>query len=87
MLQTPHIVKVTNTELWDINRLMSYRDAQWCIKDTWVGFSKTNIAKQAVAGILCVSTPKAINNECRYIPENHLVLLSNHNIKCMMLNL
>jgi len=32
------IVKVTNTELQDINRLMGYRDAQWYIKDTWIDF-------------------------------------------------
>jgi len=43
------IVKVTNTELWDVNQLMGYRDAHWYSKDTWVGFSMTNIAKQAVA--------------------------------------
>jgi len=42
-------VKVTNTELQDINRLMGYKDAQWYIKDTWIGFSARNIAKQAVA--------------------------------------
>jgi len=28
---------------------MGYRDAQWYSKDTWIGFSKNNIAKQAVA--------------------------------------
>jgi len=42
-------MKVTNTEFWDINQLMGYRDAQWYIKDTWIGFSAKNIAKQAVA--------------------------------------
>jgi len=42
------IVKVTNTELWDINQLMGNRDAQWYIKDTWIGFSMINITKQAV---------------------------------------
>jgi len=39
------IVKVTNTELQDINQLMSYRDAQWYIKDTWIGFSMRKIQK------------------------------------------
>jgi len=42
------IVKVMNTKLWDVNQLMSYRDAHWYIKDTWIGFSARNIAKQAV---------------------------------------
>jgi len=28
---------------------MGYRDAQWYIKDTWIGFSARKIAKQAVA--------------------------------------
>jgi len=32
-------VKVTNTELQDINQLMGYRDAHWYIKDNWIGFS------------------------------------------------
>jgi len=41
-------VKVTNTELWNINWLMGYRDAYWYIKDTWIGFSVTNIAKQTI---------------------------------------
>jgi len=44
-----YVVNVTNTELRDINQLMYYRDAQWYIKDTWIGFSTRNIAKQAVA--------------------------------------
>jgi len=43
------IVKVTSTELQDINQLMGYRDAQWYIKDAWIGFSMTKITKQAVA--------------------------------------
>jgi len=28
---------------------MGYRDADWYIKDTWIGFSGKNIAKQDVA--------------------------------------
>jgi len=47
-LNTHYIVKVTNTELQDIKQLMGYRDVQWYIKDTWIGFSVRNIAKQAV---------------------------------------
>jgi len=39
---------VAKTELWNINRLMGYRDAYWYIKYTWIGFSMTNTAKQAV---------------------------------------
>jgi len=42
-------MKVTKTELQNINQLMDYRDAQWYIKDTWIGFSATHIAKQVVA--------------------------------------
>jgi len=33
----------------NIDRLMGYRDAYWYIKDTWIGFSMTKIAKQPVA--------------------------------------
>jgi len=44
-----YIVKVTNTELQDINQLMGYIDVHRYIKDTWIGFSVRNIAKQAVA--------------------------------------
>jgi len=29
--------------------MMGYRDAQWYIKDNWIGFSTRNIAKQVVA--------------------------------------
>jgi len=28
---------------------MDYRDAQWCVKGTWIGFNMKNFAKQAVA--------------------------------------
>jgi len=34
-----------NTELWDINQLIGYRDAHW---DIWIDFSRRNITKQAV---------------------------------------
>jgi len=30
------LVKVTNTELWDINQLMGYRDALWYIKYMYI---------------------------------------------------
>jgi len=43
-----YTVKVANTKLWDINWLMDYRDAQWYIKNTRVGFSVRKITKQAV---------------------------------------
>jgi len=42
------MVKVTNIELQDINRLVGYRNAHWYIKDTWIGFSTRKIAKQAL---------------------------------------
>ena len=42
-------MKVTNTELRDVNRFMGYRDAQWYVKDTWIGFSTRSIPKQTVA--------------------------------------
>jgi len=32
-----------------VNWLMGYRDAYWYIKNTWIGFSVRNIAKQALA--------------------------------------
>ena len=43
------IVKVTKTELRDINRLIGYNDTHWYIKDPWIDFSARNIVKQAVA--------------------------------------
>jgi len=42
------VLNVINTELRDINWLMGYTDVHWYIKDTWIGFSARNIAKQAV---------------------------------------
>jgi len=42
------LVKVTNIELWDITWLMSYRDTNWYIRDSWLGFSTRNIANHAV---------------------------------------
>jgi len=40
-----------------------------------------------VAHVRSVAQGVIDKKECRYIPENHLVLLSNHNIKRVMLSL
>jgi len=37
------------TELWNINQLIGYRDVNWYINDTWIGFSTQNFVKQSVA--------------------------------------
>jgi len=44
-----YIVKVTKTEVQNINWLLGYRDAYWYTKDIGIGCSATNIAKQAIA--------------------------------------
>jgi len=49
LINTHYIVKVTNTELWDIYWLMGYRNAHTDILNTCIGFRARNTAKQAVA--------------------------------------
>jgi len=54
--------EMPNTELQDINQLMSYTGVHWYVKDTCIVFSAKNIAKQAIYcafyGFLCLGLPE-----------------------------